>query len=99
MRCSVLFLVALLAAACKTPAATCPPSETSDAAPPAITPDAAPPATGDDKVFTLVVVPDTQYLFDQDRGNADVLAASLHWIIDHAGSEHIVFTAGLGDIV
>src|SRR5262249_55440228 len=40
--------------------------------------------------FTVVAVPDTQYLFDQDRGNADVLAASLHWIVEHACEYNIV---------
>ena len=30
--------------------------------------------------FTIAVIPDTQYLFDQDRSNADVLAGSLQWI-------------------
>src|SRR6266542_3708126 len=49
--------------------------------------------------FTIVAVPDTQYLFDGDRGNADVLAASLHWVVDHACEYNIVFVAGLGDIV
>src|SRR5262249_34399458 len=87
-------LAARRAAPCQAPAATCTPTETIDA--PAA-PDAAPSADGD-QVFTLAVIPDTQYLFDQDRGDASVLAASLHWIVDHADAEHIVFTAALGDI-
>jgi hypothetical protein len=98
-RASVALLVAILIAACQSHAATCPPGETVDAPSAPAVPDAAPTAGDDDKVFTLVVIPDTQYLFDQDRGDASVLAASLHWIIDHADTEHIVFTAGLGDIV
>jgi hypothetical protein len=49
--------------------------------------------------FTIAVIPDTQYLFDGDRGNPDVLRASVQWIIDHTCDYNIVFTAGLGDIV
>ncbi|WP_394845401.1 hypothetical protein LZC95_51270 [Pendulispora brunnea] len=48
--------------------------------------------------FTVAVVPDTQYLFDQDRIYPEVLTASLRWIVDHAREYNIVFTAGLGDI-
>jgi len=59
-------------------------------------PDPPPPA--DDR-FALAVIPDTQYLFDRDRGNAEVLAASLHWIADHAAERRIAFSASLGDIV
>jgi len=60
--------------------------------------DAAVPVPGGDR-FTLAVIPDTQYLFDEDRGNDDVLAASLHWIVDHAAERHIAFSVSLGDIV
>jgi hypothetical protein len=49
--------------------------------------------------FALAVIPDTQYLFDQDRGDADVLTATLQWIIDNTDSRSIAFTAHLGDIV
>jgi Concanavalin A-like lectin/glucanases superfamily len=94
-----LVALAALAAAChsSSPGEHCPPAETIDAAPAAGTPDAGP--AGDDGRFTLVVIPDTQYLFDGDRGNADVLEATLRWIVDHGADQHIVFTAGLGDIV
>src|SRR5687767_11231138 len=49
--------------------------------------------------FTLAVIPDTQYLFDEDRGNRAVVEKSLQWIVDHTREENIVFTVHLGDIV
>ncbi|GIF69194.1 hypothetical protein Ais01nite_72290 [Asanoa ishikariensis] len=49
--------------------------------------------------FTLAVIPDTQYLFDTDRGDSAPLTATLRWIQDHQADENIVFTAHLGDIV
>jgi hypothetical protein len=49
--------------------------------------------------FTLAVVPDTQYLFDLDRGDAAPLTASFKYLIDQRAAENIVFTAHLGDIV
>ncbi len=51
------------------------------------------------KRFSIAVIPDTQYLFDQDRGNADVLKATVQWIIDNTEKYNIVFTAHLGDLV
>ena len=48
--------------------------------------------------FTLVVMPDTQYLFDEDRGDSRPLDASLRWILDHAEDENIVFLSHLGDL-
>ncbi|WP_394825479.1 LamG-like jellyroll fold domain-containing protein [Pendulispora albinea] len=48
--------------------------------------------------FTLAVIPDTQYLFDKDRGDPRVLEASVRWIVEHAREHNIVFTAGLGDM-
>ncbi|MFD0520530.1 metallophosphoesterase family protein [Paractinoplanes durhamensis] len=48
--------------------------------------------------FTLVVMPDTQYLFDEDRGDSRPLDASLRWILDHSGDENIVFLSHLGDL-
>ncbi|WP_084598809.1 LamG-like jellyroll fold domain-containing protein [Actinoplanes subtropicus] len=48
--------------------------------------------------FTLVVIPDTQYLFDEDRGDSRPLEASLRWILDHAEDENIVFLSHLGDL-
>lgn len=49
--------------------------------------------------FSIAVIPDTQYLFDQDRQNPEVLEASLKWIAKHARKQNIVFTVHLGDIV
>jgi hypothetical protein len=49
--------------------------------------------------FTLAVIPDTQYLFDGDRGDPAPLAATLNWILDHRAERNIVLTAHLGDIV
>ncbi|WP_345073067.1 LamG-like jellyroll fold domain-containing protein [Phytohabitans flavus] len=49
--------------------------------------------------FTLAVIPDTQYLFDQDRGDPAPLTATLRYIMDHRAEQNIVFTAHLGDIV
>jgi hypothetical protein len=43
-------------------------------------------------------MPDTQYLFDQDRGSSAPLDASLRWVLDHATTENIVFLAHLGDL-
>jgi hypothetical protein len=48
--------------------------------------------------FTLVVMPDTQFLFDQDRIHPAPLDASLRWILAHAREENIVFLAHLGDL-
>jgi len=48
--------------------------------------------------FTLVVMPDTQYLFDEDRGDPAPLEASLRWILDHGTQENVVFLAHLGDL-
>jgi hypothetical protein len=49
--------------------------------------------------FTIAVIPDTQYLFDEDRGNRTVVEKSLQWIVDHTREKNIVFTVHLGDIV
>jgi hypothetical protein len=49
--------------------------------------------------FTLAVVPDTQYLFDLDRGDSAPLVASFEWLIEQRAAENIVFTAHLGDVV
>jgi hypothetical protein len=57
------------------------------------------PDGGARRKFTLAVIPDTQYLFDEDRGNQRVLEKSLQWIVDHTADENIVFTVHLGDIV
>jgi hypothetical protein len=49
--------------------------------------------------FSIAVIPDTQYLFDQDRYDPQVLAKTFQWIVDHTREENIVFTVQLGDIV
>ena len=48
--------------------------------------------------FTVVVMPDTQYMFDQDRGNPAPLDASLRWILGNGAAQNIVFVAHLGDL-
>jgi hypothetical protein len=49
--------------------------------------------------FSIAVIPDTQYLFDRDRYEPQVLAKTLQWIVDHTRDKNIVFTVQLGDIV
>jgi hypothetical protein len=46
--------------------------------------------------FTLVVMPDTQYLFDEDRIHPEPLEASFRYIL--SGEENVVFLAHLGDV-
>ncbi|GIF96697.1 LamG-like jellyroll fold domain-containing protein [Catellatospora citrea] len=62
-----------------------------------------PAATGrtdpDQPRFTLAVIPDTQYLFDADRGDPAPLRASLRYLLDNRAAQNIVFAAHLGDIV
>ena len=48
--------------------------------------------------FTLAIVPDTQYQFDQDRGDPAPLTATFNWLIDNRTDENIVFMAHLGDV-
>jgi 3',5'-cyclic AMP phosphodiesterase CpdA len=48
--------------------------------------------------FTLAVMPDTQYMFDEDRGNPAPLNASLRWILENGEAQNIVFLAHLGDL-
>ncbi len=60
---------------------------------------AARTADTDHPRFTLAVVPDTQYLFDLDRGDSAPLIASFEYLIDQRSAENIVFTAHLGDVV
>jgi hypothetical protein len=56
------------------------------------------PSSGAQK-FSIAVIPDTQYLFDQDRYDPQVLAKTLQWIVEHGREKNIVFTVQLGDIV
>ena len=56
------------------------------------------PSAGGQK-FSIAVIPDTQYLFDQDRYAPQVLAKTMQWIVEHTREKNIVFTVQLGDIV
>jgi hypothetical protein len=48
--------------------------------------------------FTLAVIPDTQYLFDQDRGDSEPMDASLRYLLANTARENIVFISHLGDL-
>jgi hypothetical protein len=53
--------------------------------------------------FTVVVMPDTQYMFDEDRIHPVPMEASFRYVLDPAGraggsDENIVFLAHLGDV-
>ncbi|MDA0172855.1 hypothetical protein OJ998_27380 [Solirubrobacter taibaiensis] len=48
--------------------------------------------------FTVAVIPDTQYLFDDDRGDSEPVTAAFNWIVKQRTSENIAFVAGLGDV-
>ena len=48
--------------------------------------------------FTLVVMPDTQYLFDGDSIHPAPLASSLRYVLDQQQEQNIVFMAHLGDV-
>jgi hypothetical protein len=48
--------------------------------------------------FTLAVMPDTQYLFDEDRIHPAPLQASLSYLLDRGAADNIVFLAHLGDL-
>ena len=57
----------------------------------------------DNPRFTVVVMPDTQYMFDQDRIHPAPMEASFRYVLDPAGraggnDENIVFLAHLGDV-
>ena len=54
---------------------------------------------GSSQRFSIAVIPDTQYLFDEDRYDPEVLQKTLQWIVDHTREKNIVFTVQLGDIV
>ncbi|MFG3715426.1 LamG-like jellyroll fold domain-containing protein [Micromonospora sp. NPDC047730] len=49
--------------------------------------------------FTLAVIPDTQYLFDGDRGDPAPLRAAFQHLVTARAEKNIVFTAHLGDVV
>ena len=44
------------------------------------------------------MVPDTQYLFDDDRGDSEPVTAAFEWMVANRASENIAFAAGLGDV-
>lgn len=48
--------------------------------------------------FTFAVLPDTQYLFDDDRGDSEPVTAAFNWLVKHRSTENIAFFAGLGDL-
>jgi hypothetical protein len=48
--------------------------------------------------FTVVFVPDTQYLLDDDRGDSEAVTDAFDWIVSHRASENIAFAASLGDV-
>ncbi|MEU6654611.1 LamG-like jellyroll fold domain-containing protein [Streptomyces sp. NPDC046900] len=48
--------------------------------------------------FTLVVMPDTQYLFDGPSINPAPIKASLRYILEHGEDENVVFLSHLGDL-
>lgn len=52
----------------------------------------------DSNRFTLVVMPDTQYLFDGPSINPAPIEASLRYILEHGREENIVFLSHLGDL-
>ncbi|MEV5010823.1 LamG-like jellyroll fold domain-containing protein [Streptomyces sp. NPDC055692] len=48
--------------------------------------------------FTLVVMPDTQYLFDDQSIHPEPIEASFRYILDNSKDENIVFMSHLGDL-
>jgi hypothetical protein len=52
---------------------------------------------GENTRFTLVVMPDTQYLFDGASLHPEPVEASFRYVLDNGREENIVFMAHLGD--
>lgn len=52
----------------------------------------------DSRRFTLVVMPDTQYMFDEPSITAAPIEASFRYILEHAHDDNIVFMSHLGDL-
>src|ERR1700754_5197467 len=48
--------------------------------------------------FTVAVIPDTQYLLDDDRGESEPVTDALNWMVAHRADRNIAFAAGLGDV-
>jgi len=83
-------------------AATAAPAGAVPAAGTTATTAAAGPAPGrvdlDSPPFTVVVMPDTQYLFDDQAVHPAPLAASLAWVLKTRAEHNTVFMAHLGDL-
>ncbi|MBM9509008.1 metallophosphoesterase [Streptomyces sp. KK5PA1] len=52
----------------------------------------------EDQRFTLVVMPDTQYMFDGDAIHPAPIEASFRYLLANAEDDNIVFMAHLGDL-
>ncbi|MYW02990.1 LamG-like jellyroll fold domain-containing protein, partial [Streptomyces sp. SID3343] len=52
----------------------------------------------DSRRFTLVVMPDTQYMFDEPSITTAPIEASFRYILEHARDDNIVFMSHLGDL-
>ena len=85
---------------------------TPDATPIGATPERGTPITGTPSTstpaatfdpasprFTIAVVPDTQYLYDEASLVPAPLEATFRWIVDNRGDRNIAFMAHLGDVV
>lgn len=94
--------LAASAAAQSTPEAM-PAGTPSAATPIAGTPVATPVATGGfdpaSPRFTIAVLPDTQYLYDEDSAVPTPLEATFDWLIANRADRNIAFMAHLGDVV
>ncbi|MEV4625355.1 LamG-like jellyroll fold domain-containing protein [Micromonospora sp. NPDC049523] len=68
----------------------------------ASTAQAAPEATGksdpDNPRFTIAVLPDTQYLFDEDSSDPEPLKATFRYLNQERKDANIVFMTHLGDV-
>ncbi|WP_431904039.1 LamG-like jellyroll fold domain-containing protein [Amycolatopsis thermoflava] len=56
------------------------------------------PADAESPRFTLAVVPDTQYLFDEGGSDPEPVRATFRHVIDRRREDGIVFLAHLGDV-
>jgi len=68
----------------------------SDAVAAAQTPKADPDR--DSPRFTIAVMPDTQYLFDDTSLHPEPLSAAVDWVVKNGHEQNIVFFAHLGDV-
>src|ERR1700754_4543674 len=48
--------------------------------------------------FTVVMIPDTQYLLDDQRGDSEPVTDAFKWMVDNRSDQNIAFAAGLGDV-